>query len=88
MDLSIPELRSQIELSNKLISQASKEIENLQTQAKFPGLRNKYKFYKNIMIDNHKLKKSHQNNLADIKEYLTQLNELQKKLNTNKNIIL
>ena len=88
MDLSIPELRSQIELSNKLISQASKEIENLQTQAKFPGLRNKYKFYKNIMIDNHKLKKSHQNNLADIKEYLTQLNELQKKLNSNKNIIL
>ena len=85
MDLSIPELRSQIELSNKLISQASKEIENLQTQAKFPGLRNKYKF---IMIDNHKLKKSHQNNLADIKEYLTQLNELQKKLNSNKNIIL
>ena len=88
MDLSIPELRAQIELSNKLISQASKEIENLQTQAKFPGLRNKYKFYKNIMIDNHKLKKSHQNNLADIKEYLTQLNELQKKLNSNKNIIL
>ena len=88
MDLSIPELRSQIELSNKLISQASKEIENLQTQAKFPGLRNQYKFYKNIMIDNHKLKKSHQNNLADIKEYLTQLNELQKKLNSNKNIIL
>ena len=88
MDLSIPELRSQIELSNKLISQANKEIENLQTQAKFPGLRNKYKFYKNIMIDNHKLKKSHQNNLADIKEYLTQLNELQKKLNSNKNIIL
>ena len=88
MDLSIPELRSQIELSNKLISQASKEIENLQTQAKYPGLRNKYKFYKNIMIDNHKLKKSHQNNLADIKEYLTQLNELQKKLNSNKNIIL
>ncbi len=88
MDFSIPELRSQIELSNKLISQANKEIENLQTQAKFPGLRNKYKFYKNIMIDNHKLKKSHQNNLADIKEYLTQLNELQKKLNSNKNIIL
>ena len=88
MDLSIPELRSQIELSNKLISQASKEIENLQTQAKFQGLRDKYKFYKNIMIDNHKLKKSHQNNLADIKEYLTQLNELQKKLNSNKNIIL
>ena len=85
MDLSIPELRSQVELSNRLISQASKEIENLQTQAKFPGLRNKYKF---IMIDNHKLKKSHQNNLADIKEYLTQLNELQKKLNSNKNIIL
>ena len=87
-DLSIAELRSQIEYSNRLIANATNEIEKLQSEAKFPGIRQKYKFYKNIMIENHKLKKTHQNNISDIKEYQSQLYELQKKLNSNKNIIL
>ena len=86
-DLSIPELKAQIEQSNYLLSEANKEIDNLQSQAKFPGIRQKYKMYKNILVANHQLSKEHQKNLLDIKDYQTQMNELQKKLIQNKNII-
>ena len=86
-DLSIPELKAQIEQSNYLLSEANKEIDNLQSQAKFPGIRQKYKMYKNILVANHQLSKEHQKNLLDIKDYKTQMNELQKKLIQNKNII-
>ncbi|MDY6391160.1 MAG: hypothetical protein SPL19_12450, partial [Fibrobacter sp.] len=43
--------------------------------------------YKNILVANHQLSKEHQKNLLDIKDYQTQMNELQKKLIQNKNII-
>ena len=86
-DLSISELKSQIALSNNLLAKANKEIENLQSQAKFPGMRQKYKLYKNLLVDNHKLLKNLQKNVSDIRDYKNQLNELQKKLLQNKNII-
>ena len=41
-DLNIPELRSEIDESNRLLSAASREIEKLQNQARFPGIRNQY----------------------------------------------
>ena len=47
-DLSIPDLKAEIEQSNYLLSIANKEIDNLQSQAKFPGIRQKYKMYKNF----------------------------------------
>ena len=87
-DLSIAELKSEIEQSNYLLSKADKEIENLQSQAKFPGIRQQYKMYKNILVQNHKLSKEHQKNAFDIKDYKNQMNELQKKLQQNKNTIL
>ena len=87
-DLSIAELKSQIEQSNYLLSKADKEIENLQSQAKFPGIRQQYKMYKNILVQNHKLSKEHQKNAFDIKDYKNQMNELQKELQQNKNTIL
>ena len=87
-DLSIAELKSEIEQSNYLLSKADKEIENLQSQAKFPGIRQQYKMYKNILVQNHKLSKEHQKNTFDIKDYKNQMNELQKKLQQNKNTIL
>ena len=87
-DLSIEELESEIEMSNELISNATKEIENLQSKAKSLAISRKYKSCKDIMIDNLKLKKAHQNNLSDIEEYQTQLDELEKKVNSNKKIIL
>jgi hypothetical protein len=86
-DLSIPELKSQIEQSNNLLAIATQEIENLQSQAKFPGIRQKYKFYKNLLVENHKLIKNLQKNVLDIRDYKTQLNELQKNLEKNNNII-
>ena len=86
-DLSIPELKSQIEQSNNLLAIATQEIENLQSQAKFPGIRQKYKFYKNLLVENHKLIKNLQKNVLDIRDYKTQLNELHKNLEKNKNII-
>ena len=86
-DLTIVELRSQIEESNRLLSNASKEIENLQSQAKFPGIRNQYKFYKNLLVQKHQLIKSLQRNALDIKEYKTQYAQLQKNLENNKIII-
>ena len=87
-DLSIAELKSEIEQSNYLLSKADKEIENLQSQAKFPGIRQQYKMYKNILVQNHKLSKEHQKNTFDIKDYKNQMNELQKELQQNKNTIL
>ena len=86
-DLSISELKSQIAQSNNLLAIANKEIENLQSQAKFPGIRQQYKKYKTILVENHKLIKSLQKNVSDIRDYKAQLNELQLKLEKNKNII-
>ena len=86
-DLSIQELKSQIAQSNNLLARANKEIENLQSQAKFPGIRQKYKLYKNLLVDNHKLLKNLQKNVSDIRDYKDQLNGLQKKLLQNKNVI-
>ena len=86
-DLPIPELRSQIDESNRLLAAASREIEKLQNQARFPGIRNQYKFYKNLLDENHQLTKSHQKNVQDISEYKAQLDGIQKNLDKNKNII-
>ena len=86
-DLSIQELKSEIQYSNKLLADANKEIEKLQSQAKFPGIRQQYKNYKNILVENHKLKKILQRNITDIREYKNQFDDIQKKLIQNKNII-
>ena len=86
-DLSIPELRQEIELSNNLLAVADKEIENLKSQAQFPGIRQKYKFYKNMLVENHQLLKNLQKNVLSIRGYNNQLNDMQKKLLENKNII-
>ena len=86
-DLTIAEYRSQIEESNRLIAEANKKIENLQNQAKFPGIRNQYKFINKLLAQKSQLIKSLQNNIRDIKEYKSQLFELQKNLEKNKNII-
>ena len=86
-DLSIPELKSQIAESNNLIARANKEIENLQSKAKFPGIRQKYKQYKKILVDNHKLLKQLQKNVNDIREYKSQLTDLERKLGKNKDTI-
>ena len=86
-DLTIAELRSQIDESNRLLAGANKEIENLQNQAKFPGIRNQYKFYNKLLVEKHQLKKSLQKNVQDIKEYKSQLVGLQKNLEKNKYII-
>ena len=86
-DLTIPELRSQIDESNRLLSAASREIEKLQNQARFPGIRNQYKFYNNLLVEKHQLIKSHQKNVQDISEYKAQLDGIQKNLDKNKKII-
>ena len=86
-DLNIPELRSEIDESNRLLSAASREIEKLQNQARFPGIRNQYKFYNNLLVEKHQLIKSHQKNVQDISEYKAQLDGIQKNLDKNKNII-
>ena len=86
-DLTIPELRSQIDESNQLLAAASREIEKLQNQARFPGIRNQYKFYNNLLVEKHQLIKSHQKNVQDISEYKAQLDGIQKNLDKNKNII-
>ena len=86
-DLNIPELRSEIDESNRLLAAASREIEKLQNQARFPGIRNQYKFYNNLLVEKHQLIKSHQKNVQDISEYKAQLDGIQKNLDKNKNII-
>ena len=86
-DFSVAELKSEIDESNRLLNEANKKLEKLQSQVKFPGIRNQYKFYKNLLVQKHKLLKDLQNNAKDIKDYKQNLNELQKKLESNKNII-
>ena len=86
-DLTIAELRSQIDESNRLLAEANKEIEYLQNQAKFPGIRNKYKFYQKLLVNKHQLIKSLQKNAQDINEYKSQLLGLQKNLEKNNSII-
>ena len=77
-DLTIAELRSQIDESNRLLAAASREIEKLQNQARFPGIR---------LVEKHQLIKSHQKNVQDISEYKAQLDGIQKNLDKNENII-
>ena len=86
-DFSVAELKSEIDESNRLLNEANKKLEKLQSQVKFPGIRNQYKFYKNLLVQKYKLLKDLQNNAKDIKDYKQNLNELQKKLESNKNII-
>ena len=85
-DLSLQELKSQIELSNNLLKVANTEIEKLRSQAHFSDDR-QYQSYKKILSENHDLMNNLQNNVKDIRDYNNQFYELQKQLTNNENII-
>ena len=71
-DLSIEEMKSQIEISNGLLEAAEKEIERLKAQANFSS-NQQYKTYQKILSENHQLEKYHQNNINDLQNYKKQL---------------
>ena len=85
-DLSLQELKSQLELSNNLLGVADTEIEKLRSQAHFSDDR-QYLSYKKILSENHELMNNLQNNVKDIRDYNNQFYELQKQLTNNENII-
>ena len=87
-DLTIPELRAQIDESNKLLTQANQEIEKLQSKFKFPGIRQQYKYYKTLLVERNKLIKEIKKNNEDKKEYKQQINDLETILKSNENTIL
>ena len=74
-DLTIPELRAQIDESNRLLTQANQEIEKLQSKFKFPGIRQQYKYYKTLLVERNKLIKEIKKNNEDKKEYKQQIND-------------
>jgi hypothetical protein len=78
-DLSFDELKEQFIESARLLLIAKNEIDILQKRLKYggDGIRRKYQ---KIIKDNSELEKSHKNNLLDIREYRTQCNEIEKKL--------
>ena len=85
-DLSLQELKSQIELSNNLLRVANTEIEKLRSQANFSDDR-QYQSYKKILSENHELMNILQNNVKDLRDYNNQFYELQKEIINNEIII-
>ena len=85
-DLSLQELKSQIDLSNNLLGVANTEIEKLRSQAHFSDDR-QYQSYKKILSENHELMNNLQNNVKDIRDYNNQFYELQKEIINNEIII-
>ena len=85
-DLSLQDLKSQIELSNNLLGVATTELEKLQSQAHFTN-NQQYQSYKKILSENHDIINDLQNNVKDIRDYKNQVDELQGQIIKNEKII-
>ena len=71
-------LREELKESERIISQLNKELANLKSKAKIEK-KNSQLFQQNI-----ELEKEHKNNLIDINDYKSQLNEIERRLKSQK----
>ena len=71
-------LKDELKESERIISQLNKELTDLKSKVKLEK-NNSQLFQENIMLD-----KEHKNNLKDIKDYKSQLNEIERTINSQK----
>jgi len=74
-------LKDELKESERIISQLNKELTDLKSKVKFEK-NNSQLFQKNIELD-----KEHKNNLKDIIDYKSQLNEIERTINSQKSQI-
>ena len=77
-------IKGDYEESKRIIMILDREIERLKVKAKY-GEQKSLEYYMNNqkkLIENRRLRKEHQQNLKDIKEYNYQYNEIKKELNS------
>ena len=77
-DDNIDAIKEELEQSEKLLSDANKEIERLERRSKYTNKKGKNTFLV-LTKENHELEKEHETNTKDIKEYKSQIEELEKK---------
>ena len=77
-------IKGDYEESKRIIMILDREIERLKVKAKYGGQKSLEYYINNQrkLIENRRLRKEHQQNLKDIKEYNYQYNEIKKELNS------
>ena len=79
------DIKEEYKESIKILRDLDREIERLKIKAKYGGdIREYYKKNQKLIYDNRKLKRSHELNLKHILEYKSQLDEINKKVETQK----
>ena len=80
-DNNIDALKEELEQSEQLLLDADKEIQRLERRSKYTNKKGRNTFQV-LTKENHELEKEHQTNIKDIKEYKSQIEELEKKFKT------
>ena len=78
-DNNIDAIKEELEDSEKLLAEANKEIEKLERRSKYSNKKGRNTF-QILTKENHELEKEHETNIKDIKEYKSQIEEIEKKL--------